>query len=214
MLFLRATRDIAEGEEITSQYVAPELTYAARQDKFRGTWGFECDCPLCVHDKHVGAQLESQRMTVFEELKTTAGKIGDKPTVTTLKKMAKRLQALEALYPSSPADLPKLCLVHPSLFLAEAWRSLKNVDKMMHFSRKLLAAFGILTHVDGDTFKVADNVGLVNVETVRAHKYLAEGFEAKGREELARSVRKTAGIWFRVVTGGDEGVGGFMRKEM
>jgi hypothetical protein len=81
MLFLRATRDIEEAEEITSQYVAPELEYGKRQDKFSGTWGFECDCPLCVHDKGVGQELEARRMKVFEELKNMAMKIGDKVSV-------------------------------------------------------------------------------------------------------------------------------------
>jgi hypothetical protein len=213
MLFLRATRDIEQGEEITSQYVSPDLVYRARQETFKGTWGFECDCTLCVHDKGVRQEREGERMAVFEELKNTAGKIGARPKTTALKKFAKRLRDLEALYPDTNAELPRLCLVHPTLFLTEAWRSLKNVDRMMEFADKLLGAFGIATRVEGEDLRVVRNVGLVNVETVRALKYLAEGFEAKGRSELAGKVMMIARGWFRVVTGTEVGFEGFTSKE-
>jgi hypothetical protein len=213
MLFLRATRDIEQGEEITSQYVSPDLVYSARQESFKGTWEFECDCALCMHDKGVGQEREGRRMAIFEELKNTAGRIGDKPTTTALKKFTKRLRDLEALYPDTVGGVPRLCLVHPTLFLTEAWRSLKNLDKIMEFADKLLGAFGIATRVEGEDFWVVRNVGLVNVETVRALKYLAEGFDAKGRKELAGKVRVVARVWFRVVIGTEVGFEGFILRD-
>ncbi|KAH7401742.1 hypothetical protein DE146DRAFT_735078 [Phaeosphaeria sp. MPI-PUGE-AT-0046c] len=214
LMLLRATRDISAGEEITAQYVTPELTTEDRQQKYKGTWGFECDCRLCEVERNVGSDVERQRMIIFEELKVKAQKLGHSPfTVTALKKFAKRLRELEALYGEDEyARLPRLCLVHPTLFLTEAWRSLKNNEKMMDSAHKLLRNFGIETKVEGAEFMVISNCGLVNVECVRALKYLAEGHISMGRAELASSIMATAKVWFRTITGADVGSEEFLQK--
>jgi hypothetical protein len=212
LLLLRATRDISAGEEINAQYITPELTFDARQQKYKGTWGFACDCRLCEVDKKVGIDVEWQRMALFDEMRNSAQKLGTKPpTVTALKKLGKKVKELEALYSDDVyAHLPKLCLVHPTLFLTEAWRGLKNIDRMIDSAVKLLRYFGIKITVEDDKFNVIDNSGLVNVECVRALKYLAEGYTAKGQPEVASSITATAKIWFRIITGADVGSEAFL----
>ncbi|KAF2831890.1 SET domain-containing protein [Ophiobolus disseminans] len=212
ILFLRATRDISAGEEITSQYVVPELTIADRQQKYKETWGFECDCRLCRADSDVGVEVERERMRLFEELKATAQKLGSKPTVTALKKFARRLRDLEVIYSKEAYEhLPKLCLVHPTIFLAEAWRGLNNVEKTIEYSTRLLRYFGITIQVDGNVFSVLENCGLINVECVRALKYLAEGYKSKNQLETASSVTSTAQVWYRIITGADLGSKEFLQ---
>lgn len=212
ILLLRASRDIAEGEEILSQYVSPELKYEDRQRGFRGTWGFTCDCGLCTFDKNIGAELEGKRMAIFEELKGMAQKLGKTPTVTALKKFARRIRDLEALYDAEiAAESPCLCLVHPTLFLTEAWRALKHGDRMIESATKLLRYFGIVTRIQGGEFEVLKNSGLVNVETVRALKYMTEGYEAKGQASLASQIDSLARLWFKVITGADVGVNEFFK---
>lgn len=213
LLLLRATRDISAGEEITAQYVSPELTYEGRQQKYKGTWDFECDCRLCEVESRVGSESEKQRMVIFEDLKINAQKLGHAPfTVTALKKFAKRLRELEALYDEEQYNnLPRLCLVHPTLFLTEAWRSLKNAEKMLESAKKLLRNFGIETKVEGAEFTVVANSGLVNVECIRALKYLAEGYTGMGEANLASSIMETAKVWFRTITGADVGSEEFLQ---
>lgn len=213
ILLLRATRDVATGEEITAQYITPDLRFEDRQEKYKQTWGFECDCRLCEGDNKVDSALERQRMAIFEELKASAQKLGHSPpTVTALKKFAKRLRELEALYDEEThAHLPKLCLVHPTLFLTEAWRSLKNVDRMMESSNKLLRNFGIKVQVNSNQLKVLENNGLINVECVRALRYLFEGYISKGQVEVASSIKSTAQVWFRIITGADVGSEEFLQ---
>lgn len=151
-------------------------------------------------------------MTIFEELKASAQKLGGKPTVTALKKLTRRLRDLEALYGEDTyAAMPRLCLVHPTLFLTEAWRSLKHTDKMIESATRLLKFFGIQVKVEDEDFDVARNVGLINVECVRALKYMAEGYVAQGKTDLADKIRGVAIVWFRVITGADVGAEEFMK---
>ena len=148
---------------------------------------------------------------LFRSLKATAQKLGSKPTVTALKKFAKRLRDLEALYDEDAyAHFPKLCLVHPTLFLTEAWRGLNNTDKTIESATKLLRYFGIRVQVDGSAFTVLENSGLINVECVRALKYLSEAYTSKNQHELASSITSTARIWFRIITGTDVGCTEFL----
>jgi hypothetical protein len=212
MMFLRATRDISAGDEITAEYVAPELVLEDRQRKYKSTWGFECDCSLCVADYDAGRNIEKERMVLFEDLKKAAQNL-ENPTITALKKFARKVKVLEGLYHEQTyGALPKLCLIHPTLFLTEAWREVNHTDKMIECATKLLAYFGIETRVRESRFEVLMNSGLVNVECVRALKYLAEGYTAKGQPELARSVMETAMTWFRVITGADVGREAFLRS--
>lgn len=206
MLFLRASRHILAGEEITSQYISPEITFQDRQQRYRGTWGFKCNFELCAADNEDGGIVEKKRIAIFEDLKGTAQSLGSAPTTTSLKKFARRLKELEALYDEEIyASLPRLCLVHPTLFQTEAWRVLGNTDKTIMGATKLLSSFGIITEVSGSAFSVVTNSGMVNVECVRALKYVAEAYGRRGESELAASVLTTAKVWFRTITGSDLG---------
>lgn len=74
---------------------------------------------------------------------------------------------------------------------------------------KLLRKFGILTTVEGSVLSMRCKAGLVNVEAVRAMKYLGEAWRAKGEERVAGQCSGVAKMWFEVVTGGEFlGMGG------
>lgn len=218
--FLRATRDIAAGEEITNQYISPEIDILDRQEKYRSTWGFDCDCKLCVADGEINVEVRNERMKRFEELKGSVLKMGERgTTVTSIKKIARGVRELEALYsPTSEgetdrySDLPRLALVHPSLFLTEAWRGVKNVDKMMEFARKLLRNFGIIMSEEGGHIRILSNAGLINVEAVRALRYFSEGYAIKEDPEMAKKYMELARTWFVIITGAEVGMEEFLNS--
>jgi hypothetical protein len=216
--FLRATRDIEPGEELTHQYISPEIDIEERQKKYGGTWGFMCDCRLCEVDGSVPAERRKQRLEKFEDLKGVVMKLGERgTTITSLKKIARGLRELEALYAEPDgtdryAYLPRLALVHPTLFLTEAWRGVGNLDKTVEFSRKLLRNFGILTDAEDGRFRVTSNAGFINVEGVRALKYLAEGYRTKREQAIADQCMEVARVWFVIITGSEVGADNFFKS--
>jgi hypothetical protein len=215
--FLRATRDIEPGEELTHQYIAPEIDIDDRQKKYEGTWGFKCDCQLCEVDGAVPAEKRRQRLQKFEELKSLVMKLGERgTTITSLKKIGRGLRELEATYsPPEGADLyarlPRLALIHPTLFLTEAWRGIGNLDKTIEYSKRLLRNFGLITDIVDRRFQVTSNAGFINVEGVRALKYLAEGHRAKGESDIAEQCIAVARVWFVVITGSEVGADSFFK---
>ncbi|KAF2112352.1 hypothetical protein BDV96DRAFT_649151 [Lophiotrema nucula] len=211
--FLRATRDIAAGEEILHQYISPDIDIEERQEKLRGTWRFECDCTLCEVDGAVSRDGRQLRLKLFEELKASVMRLGEKgTTVTAVKKIARGYRQIEALYDEDVyKGLPRLALVHPSLFLTEAWRGVKNVDKTMEYARKLLRNFGILVKTEDGKLEIEDNAGIINVEGVRALKYLAEGHKSKGDEEISAQCLEVARTWYLIITGSEVGMSDFLK---
>ncbi|KAF2684893.1 SET domain-containing protein [Lentithecium fluviatile CBS 122367] len=219
--FTRATRDIEAGEEITNQYISPDIDIDERQEKYRSAWGFDCDCELCVVDGGIPKDVRKERKRLFEELKAMVMRLSEKgTTITSIKKIARALRELEELYTSSKegqsdayATLPRLALVHPTLYLTEAWRSVKNVDKTIDYAFKLLRNFGIFAKVEGSRFEIVSNSGMVNIETVRALKYLSEAYTSKGEEQLATQCIDLAQTWFTVITGSEVGAEEFFREK-
>ncbi|KAF2198011.1 SET domain-containing protein [Delitschia confertaspora ATCC 74209] len=214
---LRATRDVKEGEEVVMQYLSPDVDEKVRAERL-GEWGFECRCRLCEVDESIGEVEREERGKLFEQLKGAVMKAagnGVPPTNTAIKKIAKMTRELESLYDAHSelyASLPRLALVHPTLWLAEAYRTAKNTGKGVEYSLKLLRNFGIIIEVDHEKqeFKVVSEKGLVNVEVVRALKYLREDFVEKGEERLAEQAGGLARAWWMCVTGSEVGMVEFL----
>ncbi|KAF2181585.1 hypothetical protein K469DRAFT_740787 [Zopfia rhizophila CBS 207.26] len=212
---LRATRDIKAGEEITHQYISPEVDILERQEKYMGTWGFECDCPLCAADGCISKEARDQRLALFNELKAAVMRTGGQgpPTITAIKRIAKMTARLESLYPEDIyTNLPRLALVHPTLFLVEAWRGVRNTDKTIEFAFKLLRNFGIIAKVQSRKLEIEQQAGLINVESMRCLIYLKEGYESKGEGKLAEECLEVAKRWYGVVTGVSVGWEEFLRS--
>jgi hypothetical protein len=143
-------------------------------------------------------------------------KLGERgTTITSIKKIARGMRDIEALYspaggPDPYKDLPRLALVHPTLYLTEAWRGVKNVDKTLESARQLLRNFGIFIRIEDEKFSIEYNAGLINVEAVRALKYLVEAYRAKAEASLAEQCMEIAKLWFVIITGSDTGMDEFL----
>ncbi|KAK4040436.1 hypothetical protein C8A01DRAFT_46245 [Parachaetomium inaequale] len=66
LMVVRATRDIAAGEEIVQSY-DQSGDYEARQQALMMTWGFECGCGLCMAEKGDGAVTRERRGKLANE---------------------------------------------------------------------------------------------------------------------------------------------------
>ena len=158
----------------------------------------------------------AKRTELFDQLKVSVMKTAgsNPPTVTAIKKIAKMMTKLEVLYDThadSYAALPRLALVHPTIWLTEAWQGVKNVDKTIEFALKLLRNFGIIARIEGANFEVVSEMGLVNVEVVRALKYLTAALLAKGEVRAAEQSIQLARTWYICITGSEVGMEDFFK---
>lgn len=69
MMMLHVTRPIKKGEEITGSYMGFEWTrHDGRAKVIECTWGFRCDCPLCVADSRCDRLVRQQRVSLSRTL--------------------------------------------------------------------------------------------------------------------------------------------------
>jgi hypothetical protein len=66
LMVVRATRDIAAGEEIVHSY-DESGDYEARQQALMMTWGFDCGCALCAAEKEDDADMREKRGKLAKE---------------------------------------------------------------------------------------------------------------------------------------------------
>jgi hypothetical protein len=66
LMLLRATRPIASGEEITHAYDLSS-DYDARREALMRTWGFKCDCKLCVAEEEDSSAVRKRRRELEHE---------------------------------------------------------------------------------------------------------------------------------------------------
>ena len=72
--------------------------------------------------------------------------------------------------------------------------------------------FGIQTSVDGGEFKIVSNAGLINVEAMRALKYLSESYTTKGETGMSEQCLDIAKLWFVTITGSELGLPEFFKS--
>ncbi|KAI5964366.1 SET5 [Candida pseudojiufengensis] len=80
-----ASRDIKEGEELTTTYVNPIHTVNQRQRELRVNWGFICNCSKCINDLELnkrrkssnGSNNQQNAKNIRNMLKETSKTIGE-----------------------------------------------------------------------------------------------------------------------------------------
>ncbi|KAK3641302.1 hypothetical protein LTR56_011330 [Elasticomyces elasticus] len=95
-MVLRATKNIAKGEEILHAYVLPSFGVTERQMRTETVWGFRCDCKLCEAESEESEEVRGRRAAAEGE----AGRLAN-DIVTHLADAAQRsniIRQAERLY--------------------------------------------------------------------------------------------------------------------
>ena len=207
MLVATATKDIPAGTEITHVYAAPRPIYSDREKQFQ-KWDFKCECPLCAAESALPAEAQEKQRKTLSELETIFRK--KKPTrfqpdatIRPVEKLARQLEAAhdEGAY----ADLPRLPLVWPSMWLLQAYHTRGNHRKTIKWAHAALRAFGFTKVVDDDGKVVVYGEGatksVTTFEVVKALKFAADAHTGMGEDEVAKEFIEAARIGYRSLSG-------------
>ncbi|KAG4430492.1 hypothetical protein IFR05_014016, partial [Cadophora sp. M221] len=138
MMLIHANSDIPPNTELTQQYLAPEAHFLTRRKEFPLHWDFSCDCPLCSTEAKSPDEMHQQRRDLVTKIKNQALKAQSQHTsdhripsgtIKTIERLTRKLEELHEL--DVYKDLPRLLLVHPSIWLTDAHRSSGNHAKVV-----------------------------------------------------------------------------------
>jgi hypothetical protein len=139
-----------------------------------------------------------------EVLKSPANTGSPGSAVKHIERLTKKLEDLHEK--SVYASLPRLLLVHPTIFLTEQYRSLRNPSKTLKYAFEVLRNFGFIDAVKDGKLDLDYETGMVNSESFNALRYAAEAYLAVGKVELSSRCEGEARKMFTVLTGCDVGV--------
>ena len=170
-----------------------------------------------------------QRRELVEKIKTLALKSRDRDrngdagvgkgmgvgvTNSTIKAIERLTRKLEELHePEVYGEIPRLLLVHPTIWLTETHREKGNHAKVVKWAGEILRNFGFvrgLGGIDGAGGGESEGMdigrGIVNVESFGALKSAGEAYRALGEKKMAERCEVEArGMW-EVITGCRVGV--------
>jgi hypothetical protein len=218
LLISRATRDIAEGEELSQQYVPVKALSDVRQAQFVAGWGFACRCALCEAESRGSKEMLRKRKEVLGRIERFCGKKPPNKGLmpdSAIRTVDRLLKQLEELHETEVyAGVPRLALVYPVNWLIEAHRGRRAHAKVVRYALQLLREFGFPAPADEgaeweprDIYNGIGGASLMTIHVVTALKYAAEAYEALGRADLAVRCEEAGRLGYKMVTGFDNDLG-------
>ena len=204
---MRATCDIPAGSEITHQYAAPEALFKTRQNYFREGWDFECDCRLCTGEKKSPDSSHQRRRDLVNKIKVEMLKSTSRISDASIRNIERLTKKLEDLHEAEVyGTLPRLLLIHPSIWLTDAYRAKGNHDKTIKYAFEILRNFGFIDPIKGDALELDSSKGITNSESFNALRYASAAYRAVGKVDLSQQCNKAAREMFVVLTGSMVGI--------
>lgn len=203
MMILRATRDIAESDEILMPYRLPNADHDATQAELQKIWGFTCDCALCAAERKTSRTQRQERIRLVQEI-TTLLSANPLPTQQLPKdkvvgQFTKRMERLESTYDNQACESkPRLGLVAPGVWLCQIYTSKDVGDDVLKAAFGVLRNLGYVVTVSEGTISidrshchlVGDAIDAAMFAT-RAYHHLGQSESAKQMEAFAKGLYET-----------------------
>jgi len=212
MIISRATKNIAKGEELFQVYVPVKPLIDARTLQYKNSWGFECNCPLCMIERTSPDSMLAKRVEVLNTVEkacnkrnSTKGLVPDS-TIRNIEKLQKQLEDLHE--PEVFDGMPRLMLVYPCNWLVEAYRGRKNWPKVIRYAMRVVRNFGFNVPLDENAewdpramYANTTSYSLMTIHVVASLRRLAQASEESGRKKMAGWCREAANTGYTMVTG-------------
>jgi len=126
-----------------------------------------------------------------------------------IRNVERLLKKLEGLHePEVYGTLPRLFLVHPTIWLTDTYRAKRNWAKTAKYAMEVLRNFGFVNPLrDGRlVLDYGDKGGIVNGETLNALQYAMEAYRMLGKAGLAADGEGEVKRMFTVIKGSSAGI--------
>lgn len=196
MMIVRATRDIAAGEEILTSYQPAMMAFPARMEKFN-FWGFRCDCPICQLERQLPASAFAGRERIEKEAKAfiatnprTQANLGQSVGAAKTAQAKEILRRLEETYKKSVYEgFPRLGCVPIDLWLVQASLSAvqAGLSPAMDIAAtiRLIQDLGYKVKVKASEVSIDRTNGVVCPQVVHAAMYAKVAWRLAGKPEVA-----------------------------
>ncbi|KAK5116852.1 hypothetical protein LTR85_009112 [Meristemomyces frigidus] len=174
MMMVRATKDIATGEEILMPYRALDTEKVLKQQ-----WGFICDCAVCAAERKSSAGHRKKRAALAKEAAELLAKHDPsaqyQPNATTVAK-AEKLAYDKQLF----QNVPRTALVSLGLWLVKVRTYKPNPAVIIATAAGVLQDLGFSVAVTGQHVQFDRAHCLLDSAAIDAAMYAARAYSAQG----------------------------------
>lgn len=207
ILILRATRNVAAGQELCFSYAVPKADHSYEKMKENlQNWGFDCRCEICIQDQETLNETKDRRTALLKEWELAAKNVIGEAGLANMERL---LAAIEQTYPVAAATAPRLALWDPCLALTRVYASMDDPMRTITTAWKVLAALGFV--VERDTSSVASPFqvkqwGLMVHPLIETWVHLWMAYECllPRRPELCKKAEDYAKTTYKICIGEDE----------
>lgn len=198
MMVVRASRDIKKGEEITQTYLHVG-DVSARREALLKSWGFLCNCSLCVVESEETPGVRNDRQRQLAVI-LSLGSAGQTSSVL-LQRLSRLIRSLEDTYTKPATEQPRHVLFEALQHLATF--QLGDPDGFLKTSERSLEALGYkIGESEGRAF-IAQH-GSISNSLLELFHQCSEVCAASGKLLKAKSYYEIAASFWEVILGEKE----------
>ena len=206
MMIVRATRAIAEGEEILMPYRLPHVDNAATQMEIERAWGFRCDCALCMAEAQSSSRQCRKRMKLTADLESLIKDDHRPPNDSPARVEAAYLETLcmklEATYPMPAfATMPRLALVAPQLLLCRSYGQSGLRKELLKTASSLLRNMGYIVSLGDEGVNIDRSGCCLQQAAVEAAEYASRAFFETGQVDVGKQMEAFAASLYYTMFG-------------
>ncbi|KAI7509163.1 hypothetical protein KC347_g5462 [Hortaea werneckii] len=168
MMLVRASKHIANGQEILIPYLAPDMDHAVTMAPLQQQWGFTCHCAICAAETKEPLTQREKRSALLKKTKEMLAQhesdLIDLPDALVVAKFEGLYSQLKETYDCKIfATVPRVALVQIGKWLCQSCLNYWNPDKLAEMAVGVLrdAGYGITIvgrqlHVDHTHCMIGD----------------------------------------------------------
>ncbi|KAF2087819.1 SET domain-containing protein [Saccharata proteae CBS 121410] len=182
IMIVRATRDLAAGEEVTMTYVGTDDPVLARRNSLRDTWGFDCYCALCKLEMKSLGPFERKRAELLGRIKYVSFEDPVEVTDEGILRIRNMAHQIENLYDKNifvPGQ-PRVELSKVLVDIASMNAIRGNITEVKLYSRKAMEYLGFKIEVDDNDRMTVDRTNsITKTHCITACIHMASTYDSK-----------------------------------
>ena len=206
MMIIRAISDISRDEEITMPYRIAGSDIEKSGKLLKKTWGFDCDCAVCVAESKTPVPQRRQRQKLLREVSSLllAHKLTKeyRPRDAVVSRATQLYKDLEQAYDIEHfKDVPRAGLVDLGIWLCQAYSTTATMQRSLNAAERVLSCSGFHVEVEKGILKVKLIRASLNSHVVDAAVYAAHAHFYQGQSKLGKQYEDFARGLYRTLYG-------------
>lgn len=185
-MIVRATKDIAQGEEILAPYVIADADNAVTQQQYEKIWGFTCGCHICTLEAKTPPEQRKERQAAIAEAKEFfQNNSPASPTKASITRAEQLYEKTEKTYDAEVfKDSPRLGLVDLGVWMCRAYHTTNAPKKLTAAAETVLRNLGFILQIDGQSLSTKRGFCHLEGSAIEAAMRAAHAYRGQGKKEL------------------------------